>query len=272
MVIQLSQQDIHDFYVNRYKFFEMTWSDYFHYAIFDKNHTEWQSALENTIDILARNMSLNADHTLLDLGSGIGSSSLYVGKKIGCKITGIDQVSGQVAYAQMRAQDQLLKNISFLKASGDALPFDNNSFDRCMSSEVLCHIEEKEPVLKEVYRVLKPKGLFAFTDMIEINKPSGNVLDFFCEYTHQPQPMPSLEEYKNLLESQGFVVEGMIDNSHQLKGNYEKATEFMESNMPQLEFDFGQAEIKDTQEFYKYCLRDDVLNHMGWAMFICSKG
>jgi len=76
-----------------------------------------------------------------------------------------------------------LKNISFPFNSGDIknIPYPKNSFDIVVAAEVLEHVTEPEKSLKDIKRVLKPKGIFIFTT--PNNTPLWNMFWFFWEKT-----------------------------------------------------------------------------------------
>ena len=106
------------------------------------------------------------DH-LLDLGCGEGRHAISAFLLHQVHVTGVDLSQSDLNTAQRRLEEfaiepvQTEKSCRFIQASGLALPFDDNSFDKVICAEVLEHIPDYNAMLTEVRRVLKPGGSFA---------------------------------------------------------------------------------------------------------------
>ncbi len=94
--------------------------------------------------------------TVLDLGSGPGNvAEVFAG--CGAEVTGVDFSPQMVKVAQNR-----YPNIPFKVANGEQLPFDDGTFDAVVCNYVVHHFAQPEVVFREISRVLKPGGHFAF--------------------------------------------------------------------------------------------------------------
>lgn len=101
---------------------------------------------------------------ILDVGCGEGRHTISVALSDQVDAYGIDLRQIDLATTNSRWQDfssQAAGRLLTARASGFALPFADNSFDRVICSEVLEHIHDYQSVLTEIDRVLKPNGLFA---------------------------------------------------------------------------------------------------------------
>lgn len=104
---------------------------------------------------------------VLDVGCGEGRHSISAFLTAQVDVVGIDLSSRDLATAQQRLQEfsgpstSGCKSCNFIRASGLQLPFNDNSFDKIICSEVLEHIPDYTGMLAEIRRVLKPGGLFA---------------------------------------------------------------------------------------------------------------
>lgn len=96
----------------------------------------------------------------IGFGTGLNLSSYPDSIK---KITTIDKNPGMNKYALKRIKNSALKIDNHL-LNGEALPFDNNSFDSVVSTYTLCSIENVESALREIFRVLKQDGKFFFLE------------------------------------------------------------------------------------------------------------
>tara|TARA_R110001592_G_scaffold156341_5_gene386763 strand:- start:2873 stop:3574 length:702 start_codon:yes stop_codon:yes gene_type:complete len=96
---------------------------------------------------------------VLDFGCGDGNSSKYIRKHFhNADIKGIDVSAQSIEEAELKN----IKNANFLAFDGAKIPFEDNQFDFIFTSMVFHHIEHRlhDNILKEIKRVLKPKGRF----------------------------------------------------------------------------------------------------------------
>jgi 2-polyprenyl-6-hydroxyphenyl methylase / 3-demethylubiquinone-9 3-methyltransferase len=96
----------------------------------------------------------------LDVGCGGGFSCEFMAAR-GVLVSGIDQSKKCIDTAQNHAARQNLK-IDYQQAIAENIPYLNNTFDVVICVDVLEHVEDWSKTLSEVYRVLKPKGIFLF--------------------------------------------------------------------------------------------------------------
>ena len=92
----------------------------------------------------------------LDCGCADGGYTAALRAAGATSVTGVDPVEDRIAQAQERAQEQ--SGIKFLHASGDALPFPDDSFDGVLLNEVMEHVTDEVAVLHEIRRVLRSGG------------------------------------------------------------------------------------------------------------------
>lgn len=97
---------------------------------------------------------------VLDVGSGGGLLAEEFAA-LGCRVTGIDPSKQSVAAAQAHAAKGGLE-IEYVEGSGEALPFDTESFDVVYCCDVLEHVDDVGKTVAEIARVLKPRGAFMF--------------------------------------------------------------------------------------------------------------
>jgi len=127
---------------------------------------------------------------ILDIGcaEGLTIKELYeiFGDKY--KYTGVDLSKIRIA----KAKRLKLPNVEFIVSTGEDMPLEANTFDCVLSSQVLEHVEDERSFLSEIYRVLKPKGVFEVDTVFKkkwawyfYRSPAGWVLDptHLREYT-----------------------------------------------------------------------------------------
>jgi SAM-dependent methyltransferase len=109
---------------------------------------------------------------VLEVASGSGGPALYLARKFGCRITGIDINEEGLNAAKQTALASKITNVDFQFADLDQrLPFENDSFDAIMCIDAMNHFRDRLAVLREWHRVLKSGRRFLFTDPVVITGP-----------------------------------------------------------------------------------------------------
>ncbi len=147
--------------------------------------------------------------SVLDLGCAGGFMAEALAER-GANVRGIDPAGEAIAAAQAHAQ-QSGHNIRYDVGVGEALPYEDASFDAVVCVDVLEHVSNLQKVLHETARVLTPGGIFLFDTInrnpiarLAVITMAENVLGLLPKGTHDPEMFIKPSELKAALTEAGF--------------------------------------------------------------------
>jgi len=151
--------------------------------------------MRSTENLLAQ-LRLNRNMRVLDLGCGVASAARIIAKRYGCEVVAIDRDSSMIAAAAAynRAYSD---QVSLLTMDGLNMDFADNSFDCVILQSVLC-FNDKQKLLQEIRRVLRPGGQIAANESTWLQPPTGK--------TAMVTRATICESFQNALESNQWIA------------------------------------------------------------------
>jgi arsenite methyltransferase len=195
----------------------------------------------------------NAGETVLDLGSGGGIDVLLSARRVGPsgKAYGLDMTDEMLALARENQRKAGVENVEFLKGEIEHIPLPDNSVDVVISNCVINLSADKDRVLREAYRVLKPGGRFAVSDVVTRGEVPEDVRQNMLLWTGCIAGALQDYQYVSKLAKAGF---DNIDIEPTRVYNVEDARTFLtgqgvdvDSIAPQVEGKFMSAFIRATK-------------------------
>ncbi|HYX54233.1 MAG TPA: arsenite methyltransferase [Candidatus Limnocylindrales bacterium] len=149
---------------------------------------------------------LNAGETVLDLGSGGGIDVLLSARRVGPtgKAYGLDMTDDMLALARENQKKSGLENVEFLKGEIENIPLPDNSVDVIISNCVINLSGDKDRVLREAFRVLKPGGRFAVSDVVVRGEVPEEIRRSILLWVGCIAGALSDTEYESKLKNAGF--------------------------------------------------------------------
>jgi len=161
MTVTLTQR-IQQFYDDSSNLWEQIWGEHMHHGYYGPTGSQKKDRRQAQIDLIVKLLQwagVQSAQNILDVGCGIGGSSLYLAQKFDATVTGITLSPVQAARAKERAaQAQLSLKTQFQVADALNLPLSDNSFDLVWALESGEHMPDKVRFMQECYRVLQPGG------------------------------------------------------------------------------------------------------------------
>jgi len=149
---------------------------------------------------------LNAGETVLDLGSGGGIDVLLSARRVGPtgKAYGIDMTDEMLALANDNKRKSGLTNVEFLKGEIEHIPLPDNSVDVIISNCVINLSADKDRVFTEAFRVLKPGGRFAVSDVVTKGGVPTEIRKSVLAWVGCVAGALEQDDYRGKLTSAGF--------------------------------------------------------------------
>ncbi|HEY7144530.1 MAG TPA: methyltransferase domain-containing protein [Streptosporangiaceae bacterium] len=235
---------------------------------------DYQQAAERTSQVLAADAGIGESSHVLDVGCGCGNFVRYLASSLRCSGEGLDLSQERIAFARERlaAQDRGRElRIAFRHGSATQLPYPEASFSHVVSQDALFLVPDKPRSHAEIYRVLRPGGLFAFSDFLQ---PAEQVSEQARRHVYDRVRWSaglSFTGYQQALERAGFEVElarnlrGQIRQTYQVLGV--TARERARGTQDQAARDWMLAFAQSCAAIQTAI--DD--GEFGWGMFVARK-
>ncbi len=149
---------------------------------------------------------LNLGETVLDLGSGGGIDVLLSARRVGAtgKAYGLDMTDEMLALANDNKRKSGIENVEFLKGEIESIPLPDNSVDVIISNCVINLSADKDKVLREAFRVLKPGGRFAVSDVVTRGEILPEIRQSVLAWVGCIAGALAEDEYRGKLAAAGF--------------------------------------------------------------------
>jgi len=149
---------------------------------------------------------LNPGEVVLDLGSGGGIDVLLSARRVGPtgKAYGLDMTDEMLALANENKRKAGAENVEFLRGEIENIPLPDNSVDVIISNCVINLSADKDRVLREAFRVLKPGGRFAVSDVVTRGEVAAQIRQNMLLWVGCVAGALEENEYRGKLVSAGF--------------------------------------------------------------------
>jgi SAM-dependent methyltransferase len=161
----------------------------------------------DTTGVLLELCHISRDKYVLDVGCGAGVTPIFIAKKYGAKVVGVDINNGMVARSTERAvREQVADRVEIRQADAQDLPFEDETFDIVITESVTAFPADKQQAVNEYVRVTKPGGYIGLNESTWLKTPPPPEMVAWVsqDLGGNAEPLAS-SEWVDLLEVAGLV-------------------------------------------------------------------
>ena len=167
---------------------------------------------DSDLGALAQRAGLDGNTRALAPLPGPGGPARQVAREYGATVIGLATIPQMVDMAVRRTEEAgLTGRVDFQQGNALDMPFHDGIFDLVWGQDAWCYVTDRDLMVREVFRVLKPGGTLAFADWVQTGPMSNDewhTLDTFRIFPY----FETVESYAKLLEQNGFLVTDRGEN------------------------------------------------------------
>jgi len=207
--------------------YEQLWGHHIHHGYWINGDESKELAAQQLVDLLVQKSELKKGSKVLDIGCGIGGTSIFLAREFDCDVTGITISPVQVARATERAAD-LRNPPRFLVDDANDISV-KGSFDILWSVEMIAHLNHRDQLFKRASELLEPGGKMCITDWWKAEGLSPEQEKKFILPIEKPMlsDLPTYSEYLSYIEKYGFRILYYEDISDKVAKTWDLTSELI---------------------------------------------
>lgn len=229
-------------------YYRELWGTHIHHGYWLTGKESKELAAQQLVDLLIQKSGLKRGSKVLDVGCGVGGTSIYLAAELGCDVTGITISPVQVSMAQDAAKG--LKNPPrFLVDDANNISV-GGSFDIIWSVEMISHLSDRDNLFRRAGELLKLGGKMCITDWCRDESLTDAEVRKYIDPIEEGMlvDLPTLGEYKQHFDNHGFRLLYYEDISAAVARTWDITSE---SIKPRAIWDFATKNGKELVAFLK---------------------
>ncbi len=245
--------------------YQRVWGRSFHFGLWEKDVSSISSAALRCKQRIGMAMNIGTEHRVLETGSGLGETSRYLARTFGCHVmaTNISEEHHKECLA-LTEQAGMTEDVVCSYADYHNLPFEKACFDAYVVQEALVHATNKQQVMKEAYRVLRPGGRLVYTDQTTAPERLSKAE---CDRIAERHGSPDLYDkaaFIRATKQAGFIILESLDWTDHMARHFAELARFIEENYNDLEKDISPTVIDWNLETWRFARDKAYEGSMGW--------
>ena len=205
-------------------FYRLLWGPHIHHGLWNGEESPYEAQC-NLTDTLANLAGITAGDRVVDIGCGMGGSSIRLAKMRNCHVTGVTLSPLQRQWASASSKVKRVgKQTNFLADDAEAVLFEDASFDVMWSIECTEHLFDKQEFFRKAYRWLRPGGRMAICVWFEGEDTSRQDHRQQCQEVCERFVCPSLatrDDYVGWMTEQGMTILHNLDWTERVTRTWE---------------------------------------------------
>lgn len=226
------------------------------------------AASARTVESMADRLeSLSARHRVLDIGAGYGGAGRALATRFGCHVDCLNLSEVQNERNRKQTEEAGLSDrVRVVHANFESIPGPDAAYDAVWSQDAILHSGERERVLTEVARVLKPGGDFVFTDPMQTDDCPPDVLQPVLDRIHLDS-LGSPGFYRKTLGRLGFEEIEFDERARQLRNHYDRVRGELEGRRKEMVERCGRDYVARMLEGLGHWVNAADRGHLTWGIF-----
>lgn len=234
------EKDVIEYYDSTKREYKVIWKNDenlgVHFGYYDAEHQDHSSAVTNMNRKLAELVDLKQSDAVFDAGCGVGGTCFWFTENIGCDATGITLVPWHYDKAnQLVAEKQLEDKVNFVLGDYQHTGLDAGSYTFVLGLESIVHATDKQAVVNEAFRLLKPGGRMAICEYMLVSEDLQSDEKRLIQQWLDGWSMPSIlsdDQYEKIATNAGFENVAFHDWTDSVRPSFARLDKYIKLLMP----------------------------------------
>jgi len=250
------------------RFYHEIWGgEDIHVGIYDRGDEPIREASRLTVERMAAGLpGLGPGARVVDLGAGYGGAARHLARTAGCSVLCLNISDTQNATNERLNREQGLQGlVSVRQGSYLDVPAEDGGFDAAWSQDAILHSPDRERVLAEAFRVLRPGGRLVFTDPMQADGVPPDALRAVYDRIHL-ESQGSFAFYRAAAARVGFEEEGVADLTPHLRRHYARVGEELRADRERMSRASSPAFVERMLAGLEAWVRAADAGHLAWGI------
>lgn len=252
-------------------YFHIWGGEHIHVGLYNYDNEPIKYASKRIVPKMASLLDIDIHTKILDLGSGYGGGARHLARNYGCQVTCLNLSQRQnERNEEFNIKQKLDHLINVVYGSFENIPLEDETFDVVWSQDAMVHSANRDQVVSEAVRVLKPGGKFIFTDLMQHEDCPDGVLQPVLDRIHL-ECMGSFEFYYQEGRKHGLELTHWLNLSNHLTTHYDRVHQETKKNYDEVVSMCGKDYIDRMLKGLGHWVTAGKNGHLTWGIMQFTK-